>query len=110
MYTWILGGCDIWSPKVLRSSMGTCLRLPVVEMSWMDTIKCISELNASLIARNTLLQIVIADSIRENDKDSSKISSDRYDKIDYTLPTVLVIGSEATGVSQEAFNLPGLNQ
>jgi tRNA G18 (ribose-2'-O)-methylase SpoU len=78
--------------------MGLCLRLPVVELAWPETSAAVSDIASSLSSVNKTFQIVIADG---DDKNRD------YCSVDYTLPTIIVVGSEAQGVSQEAWKLPG---
>ncbi len=95
--------CDVWSPKVLRSSMGACFRLPMHEIKWpqvMNTITSVQqEFSGISHEQCAQYQVVIADG------DGSNGLS--YSAVDFTRPTVLVIGSEASGVSKQASELPG---
>jgi TrmH family RNA methyltransferase len=130
-----IDGCDIWSPKVLRSSTGvqlTCSNtMPVGEYkNWQQLHEALrareSAINASAgktsasfvssssgshseasicissfpAAQATApsMQIVIAD---------GRTASVPYTDVDFTLPTVVVIGSEAEGVSDAARQAPG---
>jgi TrmH family RNA methyltransferase len=77
-------GCDPWSPKVLRSAMGLCIKMPILECSWQD----IPDFNG--------YGIFLADA------DETAIS---YDKVDMKKPTIIVIGNEANGISKEALSL-----
>jgi len=102
----ITGGCDIWSPKVVRSSMGLSLNrnMPLLELTWSQTNSCISKYRDRIFSKegsNTEkeLQILLADG------EDNNLS---YESVDFTIPTVLVIGSEATGVSNEARSLRGV--
>jgi TrmH family RNA methyltransferase len=101
--------CDVWSPKALRSSMGLSLKIPTVEMTWQDLLQ--NEIfidNHNLNSNNnnnnnknnqsTKFQVVIADI------DPLK-NSIPYHKINFLSPTVLLVGSEARGVSEEAWRL-----
>jgi TrmH family RNA methyltransferase len=130
-----IDGCDIWSPKVLRSSTGvqlTCSNtMPIGEYkNWQqlhealrtreNTINasavktsasfvssssgshseasiCITSLPAAQITAPSM-QIVIAD---------GHTDSVPFTDVDFTLPTVIVIGSEAEGVSEAARQAPG---
>jgi TrmH family RNA methyltransferase len=86
------GGCDAWSPKVLRSSMGTCLRhkeMPIVESRWEDVFALQEE--GGLAEFQILLAVSSKDSVN-------------YDSIDFSKPTLVVIGSEATGISEQALS------
>lgn len=102
-----VSGCDIWSSKVIRSATGVQLladtQMPVLERdSWEDIYKYarIVRSAARAQAKDSDVQIVIADS--NNSQDAVP-----YYEVDFTLPTVIVIGSEATGVSEAAYNCPG---
>jgi len=79
---------DPWSPKTIRSSMGTVIQLPIVETSWID-------MRATVLNRNLKIYLAVLDE-----------SAVPYYDVDYTIPCVIVIGSEAGGVSAEALNLP----
>ena len=89
----IVDGCDPWSPKVLRSAMGMCLKLPLFEASWKDG--SIPDLLFS--GRSELglkpYQLLLAD---------ADPSGQVYHKVDMTGPTVIVVGSEASGIGAEA--------
>lgn len=116
--------CDIYSSKVLRSAMGVCLNLPIIECDWTDVSRYLGDYQRHLsgvndgnmlnniscnessgetenIACNTLIppafQIILADGSDDNT---------HYDSINYiNKHTILVIGSEAHGISQEATTL-----
>jgi TrmH family RNA methyltransferase len=88
----IADGCDPWSPKVLRSAMGMCLKLPILEMSWKDG--SIPEL---LLNKGGSYQVLLAD---------ADPSGQVYHKVNMTGPTVIVVGSEATGIGPAARALP----
>ena len=83
----VSGGCDIYSPKALRASMGALLRFPV--------IRCFDS----------------AEKIRELKKLGFKVYGSVPDKsaedirfVDKSGKTVLVIGNEGAGMSEEAKN------
>jgi len=78
-------GCaDPYSPKVLRSAMGTHFMIPVVQMDW-------DEIAAKI---KTIPDLQILASMMDNGKSCW----------DYDLckPTALIIGSEANGISRTA--------
>ena len=77
----VVEGCDPWSPKVLRSAMGLCIKMPILECEW-ENMPDLSK-----------YQILLAD------VDETAIT---YDKVDMKKPTVIVIGNEANGISKEA--------
>ena len=89
----IVDGCDPWSPKVLRSAMGMCLKLPLLEASWKDS--SVPDLLGSGRSEVGLdpYQVLLADA------DSS---GQVYHRVDMTGPTVIVVGSEASGIGIEA--------
>lgn len=115
-----VNGCDAWSPKVLRAATGvqlTCSNnvMPVVEhVDWrslydvlwarekaIDSKKEEGESKGKDSSNSCALspiQIVIADSGE---------GSIPYTSIDFTLPSLLVVGSEADGVSKVAREAPG---
>lgn len=86
----VADGCDVWSPKVLRSAMGMCLKLPIFETTWSN----IPQLLASSYGP---IQVLLAD---------ADPAAPVYHTVDLTLPTVIVIGSEATGIGPESVLLP----
>ncbi len=75
-------GCaDVWANKTLRAGMGAQLRIPTLSsVSWDD----VDRLN---------MRVCVAD--------GGEASVD-YSKVDWTIPSVLVVGSEAKGPSEEA--------
>lgn len=78
----LLAGCaDVFSPKVLRASMGAAFRLPVVENLDADTL-------LQLCARHGLTSAAAAG---EGEQD--------YDRHDWRAPTLLLLGNEANGVA-----------
>jgi len=82
----IADGCEPWSPKVLRSAMGMCLKLPIFEASWANN--GISDLLLKRSETFLPYQILLAD---------ADPSAHIYHKVDMTGPTVIVVGSEAFG-------------
>jgi RNA methyltransferase, TrmH family len=91
-----IGGCDVWSPKVVRSSMGTCLQFPVIDSSWVELQASLTALSKTKASAAASYQIVLAD---------AAIGSIPYDKCDFSLPTMLVLGAEADGISAEAMSM-----
>ena len=78
-------GCvDPYNPKVVRGSMGALLRLPVQQASWAD----IAKLTASL-------QVFIA----------SAQETKAYTAVNWKRPFALIIGNEANGPSQAAWEI-----
>lgn len=75
-------GCvDPYNPKVVQGAMGAHLRLPIIPASWPE----IESLAASLV---TWLAAAAAEK--------------RYDEADWTRPSALILGSEASGAGSEA--------
>ena len=80
------GGCDIYNPKVLRASMGSVLRM---------SINMCSNLADTLSSLKPDYQICAT-----VPKSDAKAITD----VDFTMPTVCVIGNEANGVSAEVLD------
>ena len=76
---------DPFSPKVLRSAMGAHFRLPVLTMTW-------QEIKAFCSSKDHLLSILLSDAEQ----------GESCYQIDLRKPVVLVVGSEAEGVTAEA--------
>jgi len=75
-------GCvDPFNPKVLRGSMGAHLRLPIQDANWAEM--------AGLLAGLTVWLADVAEGVA-------------YTAVNWRSPSVLVIGSEARGVGNEA--------
>jgi TrmH family RNA methyltransferase len=75
------GTVDPFNPKVVRGSMGAHFRIPIETLDW-DQIR----------TRTAGLQVRLAEATGEF----------RYDEVNWTQPSALVIGSEADGPSPEA--------
>lgn len=80
----VSGGCDIYSPKALRASMGALLRLPVLETG--DIQKTILQANQN--GMKTYASVPSAD--------AEKITG-----VEFHDGTICVIGNEANGVTDE---------
>lgn len=78
------GGCDIYSPKALRASMGALLRLPVFETN--DGARLLRELKEK---KMKVFGAVLRD-------DASDVRT-----IEKTGGAVLVVGNEGSGISEE---------
>lgn len=80
------GSCDPYSPKVLRSSMGTAISplVPILQRSWSDIPELLG----------VSFQVLVTDA-----------GGVCYDEVDMCPTTALVLGSEATGVDVKAFQL-----
>lgn len=82
------GGCDMYNPKALRASMGSMLRVRL-----MQTDKLASVLNAAKRNGHTVFATT-------PDSSAEKITD-----IDFSNGGICVIGNEANGVSDEIFAL-----
>lgn len=80
------GGCDIYNPKVLRASMGSVLRMNTVMCD--DLVETLGKLKADYQICATV----------------PRSSATAITKLDFTKPTVSVIGNEANGVSREVLD------
>lgn len=79
------GSVDLYSPKVVRSAMGAHFHILCAEMDWHQ----LQDLKARSTRRyNSCVAVVGAEKV--------------YWTCDFTLPTILIIGSEADGASVEA--------
>ncbi len=80
-------GCvDLYNPKVVRSSMGAHLRLPVQRQDWE----------------------AIADTVQEMQVYVATVESDLlYTAVNWTQPSALIIGSEAAGAGEHARQIAG---
>lgn len=83
----VFSGCDIYSPKALRASMGALLRFPVFTVS--NAVEFIKECNA----RSMKTYATVPDSSAVNIAD-----------LQYKGGCVAVIGNEGNGVSEEVKN------
>lgn len=78
-------GCvDLYNPKVVRSTMGALLHLPIVEQSWEE----LTELGERL----TIFGLDAA-------------GAKNYTAVDWKRPFALILGNEGHGLSQQAQNL-----
>ncbi len=83
----LLPGCaDPWSPKVVRSTMGACFRIPIMACTP-------EELSAMLKEQSIPLY---ATALRDDTQDIRQVSLRR---------AAVVIGSEGRGVSEQVLNL-----
>ena len=74
------GTTDAWSPKVVRSSMGSHFRLPILSLDWQEMTTAVSG-----------FQVLHADMVGEM----------AYWEADLRHPTAMLIGSEADGISAQ---------
>ncbi len=78
-------GCvDVWNPKVVRGTMGTLLRLPIVVQTWDE----IAETVAGMAVYAAVLQ-----------------EAQAYTAVDWCRPSALIIGNEAQGICVQAQQL-----
>ncbi len=85
----LASGCaDAWSPKVVRAGMGAHFRLPILNLSW-------SELKRTLTQSGSNLRVFLADS-------SAGIP---YTQADFRPPLALIIGGEAAGAGAESLSV-----
>jgi len=78
------GTVDLYNPKVVRGAMGAHFRLPVASLDW------------PAIARRVAGRAVwLADSAGET----------ACDRVDWTVPSALIVGGEAAGAGDEAAGL-----
>jgi TrmH family RNA methyltransferase len=104
----VVEGCDAFSPKVSRASMGTNLQLPILETTWdggavesllFSLLQSSSSASASASDAgpdSRVLQLLLA---------VPDPSADPYFSVDLSLPTVIAVGSEAHGLSDACFGL-----
>jgi RNA methyltransferase, TrmH family len=78
------GTVDVYNPKVVRAAMGAHFRLPIARVSW-----------SAITERTKGRAVWLADA-------HGQVA---YDGVDWTLPSALIVGSEATGASPEAADL-----
>ena len=78
------GGCDVYNPKVLRASMGSALRIEVIE--------CLSLVPILNQAKSLKIKTYAT---------SPDTSAKKINEIDFSASCLCVIGNEANGVSDE---------
>ncbi len=75
---------DAYNPKVVRGAMGAHFRLPIISAAWAEIADRVRDMNVYLAAANGDLP---------------------YTAADWTRPAALIVGSEASGASQDATQL-----
>lgn len=75
------GNVDPFNPKAVRGGMGAHFRLPILSLDWAEIRDYLSGLNIWLASAGKGIQ---------------------YDQVDWTIPTALIIGGEASGAGEEA--------
>lgn len=78
------GSVDIYNPKVVRSSMGALLRLPVLSLSWAGIGEAVDGMAVWLAAA-----------------DGRTV----YSAVNWRQPSALIIGSEAHGAGRRAYEM-----
>jgi len=76
---------DIYNPNVIRSSLGCVFSVPIVVCRNQDAIQYLKENNIRIYAAELK-------------------ASKRYDLIDFTQPSAIALGTEATGLTNEWIN------
>lgn len=87
------GSCDPWSPKVVRSAMGSSFspQLPIIQASsWQSALAALESWNVKDIYAATMI-----------DGGTEGGGSKPHFSIDWRSPSALVIGSEGTGLSPD---------
>lgn len=74
------GVTDIHNPNVIRASLGALFTLPVFESPIAETVLWLRQRNIQIVA-------------------ATPEATQLYTSVDYTLPTAIVMGSEANGLS-----------
>ena len=75
---------DAYNPKVVRGAMGAHFRLPILEAVWAEIADRVRGMNVYLAAADGELT---------------------YTEADWTQPSALIVGSEASGASKDAAQL-----
>jgi TrmH family RNA methyltransferase len=75
---------DAFNPKVVRGAMGAHFRLPIMEATWDEIADRVKGLNVYLAAADGTLT---------------------YTEADWTQPSALIVGGEASGASRDATQL-----
>ncbi|MGD2041338.1 MAG: RNA methyltransferase, partial [Anaerolineae bacterium] len=78
------GTVDLYNPKVVRGAMGAHFRLPVASLTW-----------PAIAMRLARRRVWLADSA----------GATTYDVVDWTEPSALIVGGEASGAGAEAAGL-----
>ena len=75
---------DAYNPKVVRGAMGAHFRLPILEAAWAEITERVKGMNVYLATADGELT---------------------YTEADWTHPSALIVGSEASGASKDAMQL-----
>ncbi|MEG2081235.1 MAG: RNA methyltransferase, partial [Oscillospiraceae bacterium] len=82
----IEGGCDIYNPKALRASMGSLLRINLIETKNLQN-------TIDLAGQNMVIFVTVPDD-----------SASKITEIDMSGGVIAIIGNEGNGISQELIN------
>ncbi|GKY90639.1 hypothetical protein MPSEU_000037400 [Mayamaea pseudoterrestris] len=92
--------CDPWSPKAVRSAMGTSFQLPIMQASgWEECCELLEQCNCRRVLAATML-------VNNDEDNEGKLTqqSTCYFDIDFTSePVAIVLGSEGSGLSNEIY-------
>jgi TrmH family RNA methyltransferase len=91
--TWLGGGADPWQPKVLRSSAGAALALPLQREA--DRAGLLPRLENARAAGHQLVATLVEGS------SAAAEAPIPYWQLDWTRPTVLLLGNEGAGLHPE---------
>ena len=75
---------DAYNPKVVRSAMGAHFHVPIFEAAWAEIADRVQGMNVYLAAVD---------------------GAQSYTAVDWTQPSALIVGSEASGASKDAMQL-----
>jgi TrmH family RNA methyltransferase len=88
---WLAGGADPWQPKVLRASSGAALALPILRLESLAP-----RLEQARLAGNQVVATVVP-----HGEAGSAAPPQPYWQLDWTRPTVLLLGNEAAGLAPD---------
>ena len=91
--TWLGGGADPWQPKVLRSSAGAALALPLQREA--DRAGLLPLLEGARSAGHQLVATLV------EGRSAAAEAPVPYWQLDWTRPTVLLLGNEGAGLHPE---------
>ena len=104
------GSCDIWAPKVVRSAMGLILQTNIIEIDdWYQLKDIVQSFNSYLLQQQQQQQ-----QMHTNENTNTKVKvfytdcnevSQSYYHVNFTQHSMIVIGSEANGISHVAHQL-----
>jgi len=88
---WLAGGADPWQPKVLRASSGAALALPQLRL----------ESLAPLLKQARLSGTQVVAAVVPGGRTDASSAARPYWQLNWTRPTVLLLGNEAAGLGPE---------